>query len=195
LPTNTPTVIKGTKIQLKKIANQDLPHLWELMYGEEEPEYKKWDAPYFPLQKIDQQTYINKMTKELQRGADTIYLIQTHSDSKTIGSVTYYWEHEPSNWLEMGIIIYLPEYWNGGYGTEAIKLWTDYLFQSKPQIPRVGYTTWSGNHRMVQVGKKLGMQQEARIRNVRTYQGRLYDSIRMGLLREEWEVQRGGEQN
>ncbi|KMJ57259.1 GCN5 family acetyltransferase [Bacillus sp. LL01] len=186
----TPTTIQGTKIQLKKLTIPDLPELYHLMYGDPNPEYKKWDAPYFPLEIIDEETYITKMTKQINGGMDSIYLIQTQTaEPETIGSVIYYWEHEPSNWLEMGIIIYLPKFWNGGYGTEAIKLWTDYLFHTKPQIPRVGYTTWSGNLRMVQVGKKLNFTQEACIRNVRNYQGKLYDSIRMGMLREEWENQ------
>lgn len=184
----TPTTIEGSKIQLKQLTIQDLPLLYNLMYGDPNPEYKKWDAPYFPLEMIDEETYLSKMTEQLIGGCDSVYLIQTKTDEpQTIGSVTYYWEHEPSNWLEMGIIIYLPEFWSGGYGTEAIRLWTDHLFQTKPQIPRVGYTTWSGNHRMVKVGTKLNFTQEACIRNVRTYQGKLYDSIRMGMLREEWE--------
>ena len=40
---------------------------------------------------------------------------------------------------------------------------------------------------MIRVGKKLGMQMEARIRKVRYYEGVYYDSIRMGILRGEWE--------
>lgn len=40
---------------------------------------------------------------------------------------------------------------------------------------------------MIRLGEKLGMKMEARIRRVRYWQGEYYDSIRMGLLREEWE--------
>ena len=53
-------------------------------------------------------------------------------------------------------------------------------------LVRVGLTTWSGNERMIRVAEKLGMQMEARIRKVRYYDGHYYDSIRMGILREEW---------
>jgi RimJ/RimL family protein N-acetyltransferase len=41
---------------------------------------------------------------------------------------------------------------------------------------------------MIRVGEKLGMTMEARIRKVRYYEGVYYDSIRMGILREEWEA-------
>lgn len=40
---------------------------------------------------------------------------------------------------------------------------------------------------MVRVGEKLGMQLEGRIRKVRFYENKYYESIRMGILREEWE--------
>ncbi|WP_078382237.1 GNAT family N-acetyltransferase [Sutcliffiella halmapala] len=179
-------VIQGNKLQLKALEKEDLSILWELIYGEEEPEYKKWDAPYFPLERIAFSEYETSMSKLIENGFDSQRLIVV--EGKIIGTVTYYWEHQPSNWMEVGIIIYLPEYWSGGYGTEAIKLWVDYLFENYPNIPRIGYTTWSGNRRMIQVGKKLGMQEEARIRKARTYNGELYDSVKMGVLREEWEA-------
>ncbi|GAA0318072.1 GNAT family protein [Bacillus carboniphilus] len=180
----TLSTLKGNKIELKPVQKQDLQTLWTLIYGEDEPEFKKWDAPYFPLKKVDFETYKESMTKRIEAGLDSQRLIV--ADGKTIGTVTFYWEHQPSNWMEVGIVIFLPEYWSGGYGTEAIKLWVDYLFEAHPQIPRIGYTTWSGNHRMIKVGEKLGMKEEARIRKARLYNGEYYDSVKMGILREEW---------
>jgi len=117
-------------------------------------------------------------------------MLHIEEDEQIIGTVTYYWEHQPSLWLEVGIVIYRPEFWSGGYGMEALTLWIDYLFDSMPLV-RVGLTTWSGNTRMIRVAEKLGMQMEARIRKVRRYDGEFYDSIRMGILREEW-AQRSG---
>lgn len=103
-----------------------------------------------------------------------------------IGTVSYYWEHEPSKWLETGIILYESVSWGRGIGTRAMRMWTSHLFNTMPLV-RAGFTTWSGNERMIKVGEKLGMQMEARIRKVRYYNNHYYDSIRMGVLREEWE--------
>ena len=64
-------------------------------------------------------------------------------NDQIIGSVVYYWEHEPSRWLEIGITIFETKYWNGGYGTEAINVVHSYLFENIG-IERVGLTTWSG---------------------------------------------------
>jgi len=43
---------------------------------------------------------------------------------------------------------------------------------------------------MIRVGEKLGVQLEANIRKVRYYEGVYYNSIRMGMLREEWDAQK-----
>ncbi|USK35388.1 GNAT family N-acetyltransferase [Bacillus sp. F19] len=99
--------------------------------------------------------------------------------------VTCYWEHQPSNWLEVGIVIYQPANWHRGDGTEALKLWIQHLFD-KYKLIRIGLTTWSGNTRMIRAAEKTGMREEGRIRKCRYYKGSYYDSIKMCMLREEW---------
>jgi RimJ/RimL family protein N-acetyltransferase len=54
-------------------------------------------------------------------------------------------------------------------------------------LVRIGLTTWSGNQRMIRCAEKLGMKLEGRLRKCRFYNGEYYDSIRMGVLREEWD--------
>lgn len=104
-----------------------------------------------------------------------------------LGIVSAYWEHQPSNWLEAGIVLFRSDTWSRGSGTEALRLYVDYLF-SRLDVPRVGITTWSGNERMMRAAARVGMQVEGRMRNCRIVNGQLYDSIRMGVLREEWET-------
>jgi len=38
--------LKGITVSLRSIEEDDLFPLWELIYGEENPEWKKWDAPH-----------------------------------------------------------------------------------------------------------------------------------------------------
>lgn len=167
---------------LRPITDEDLPVLWEYIYKEELPEWKKWDAPYFEHKQISYEEFVAE--KEYWVDIENRCVIVVNGE--IIGTAGYYWEHKSSNWLEMGIVIYNPKYWSGGYGTRVIKLWINHLFTTMPLV-RVGFTTWSGNQRMIKVGEKLGMTLEARMRKCRLYNGEYYDSIRMGLLREEWE--------
>jgi len=167
---------------IRPITEVDIPTLWKLRYKEKSPEWKKWDAPYYEFIQIPYEEYVANSSQMIAEDNQRIIEV----NGKIIGTVIYYWEHKASNWLEMGIVIYDPNYWNGGYGTKALSLWIDHLFTTLPLV-RVGYTTWSGNERMIKVGEKLGMTMEARLRKCRLYDGVYYDSIRMGLLREEWE--------
>lgn len=173
---------KDDDLIIRPIVDEDVPKLWLLMYKEETPEWTKWDAPYFEHKHIPFEEYLSK--KEDIVAQDNCWVIEVSGE--VIGTVSYYWEHKPSYWIEMGIVIYNPVFWSGGYGTRVIRLWINHLFQKLPLV-RVGFTTWSGNERMVKLGEKLGMTMEARMRKCRLYNGQYYDSIRMGLLREEWE--------
>ena len=49
-----------------------------------------------------------------------------------------------------------------------------------------GMSTWSGNARMIKVAEKIGMKEEARVRQARMVDGKYFDAIKMGILRSEW---------
>ncbi|WP_240371572.1 GNAT family N-acetyltransferase [Anoxybacteroides rupiense] len=186
-----PVYLAGNKVVIRSVFPDDLPILWHYIYGEADPEWKKWDAPYFPLSFETKEEYINRMTAWLSSKEEVPSRMVIEVREKIVGIVSYYWEHRESLWLEVGIVIYDSDYWSGGYGTEALKIWIDYLFASLPLV-RVGLTTWSGNERMVRCAEKLGMKMEGRLRKCRLYNGRYYDSIRMGILREEWNESKKG---
>ena len=65
-------------------------------------------------------------------------------------------------------------------------MWIDYLFEECKAIVRLDLRTWSGNQRMISLAKKLGFKEEARFRKARIINGSYFDSIGMGILREEW---------
>lgn len=175
-------MLKDQELAIRPAISQDLKRMWELIFKESAPEWKKWDAPYFPHNAMAYEKFLEKSSQYIEQ--DDFWVITV--DEKVCGIVSYYFEDSQSVWLEMGIVIHEGQNWNKGIGTRALKLWLDHIFNTLPQV-RVGLTTWSGNERMIRVAEKLSMQLEARIRKVRLFEGEYYDSIRMGLLREEWD--------
>lgn len=176
--------IKGQLVTLKTLTEQDLPVLWGLLYGTQDPPWKRWDAPYFPLKHKRLEEY--KKSIHTAGSYDAIAKLGIWVDLELIGTVGYYWEDETSLWLEAGVTLYLEQYWSRGYGRESLRLWFSHLFATMPLV-RIGLTTWSGNVRMARCAESLGMKQEARLRKCRLWQGKYYDSIRYGILREEWQ--------
>jgi len=100
--------------------------------------------------------------------------------------VSWYWQSQETHWLSVGLVIYDPAYWGQGRGYDALGLWSDYLFQALPAIVRLDLRTWSGNGGMMRLAEKLGYQLEARFRQARIVNGRYYDGLGYGVLREEW---------
>lgn len=179
-------LISGKKVTLRTRTMEDMPLLYNLIYGSEHPEWKQYDAPYFPHEHRTYEQFLERWGTDFSSSElpDDL-LIEVNGN--IVGIVTYYWESQATRWLEGGIVIYSPDHWSGGYGTEALSLWVGFLFENL-DIGRVGITTWSGNPRMMHCAEKVGMQLEGRMRKCRYYEGVYYDSIRMGITREEWDA-------
>lgn len=185
-----PTLLQGEKVRLRSVMPEDYRALYALEYEDSDRRWTEWDAPYFKAEEM-RESY-----EEFVKGYERLkaqnlswerrMLVET-PEGRILGIVSAYWEHQPSNWLEAGIVLFRSETWSRGSGTEALKLYVGYLF-SRLDVPRVGITTWSGNERMMRAAARIGMQIEGRMRNCRIVNGQLYDSIRMGVLREEWET-------
>ncbi|MFD1730081.1 GNAT family N-acetyltransferase [Deinococcus malanensis] len=84
-------------------------------------------------------------------------------------------------WWELGLLIFDPSLWDGGVGTLALRRWTDLTFRDT-DAHVLTLTTWSGNERMIRAGQRAGWRECARLP-----QGRRHDSVKLALLRQEWE--------
>lgn len=170
-------------IKIKKIREEDLYELWSIGFKEENPEWKKWDAPY--LDDYQKMTYEEFISEENQWYFSGNHEAIFYKD-KLIGTVSYHWENECTRWLEVGIAIYDEIYYGKGIGYEVLKNYITKMFNTFPELQHIGLTTWSGNFRMMRVSEKLGLQLEGRLRKVLFYNGIYYDSMKYGVLREEW---------
>lgn len=178
--------ILGDKIKLREATKEDIDELYYWKYEEKEQEAKKWNGPYIPEESKTKEQYRKIWMKDNEIFPNVPHSLIIDVKGKMIGSVGSHWFNKNTNWLETGIVIYDKDFWNGGYGSEAYRLWIDFLFKST-DLHRLGMSTWSGNVRMTKVAEKIGMKEEARIRRARTVDGEYFDAIKMGILREEWE--------
>ncbi len=178
----------GDKIRLTQASEAQLDELYYWRFEEKRQEAKRWNGPYIPEARLSKEQHREKWLEEESIASGVPASLVITADEKTIGYVGAYWVDQNTNWLETGIVIYDPDYWNGGYGSEAYRLWIDFLFEFT-DLHRLGMSTWSGNDRVMKVAQRLGMKEEARIRKARMVEGVYYDAIKMGILREEWIAQ------
>ena len=86
---------------------------------------------------------------------------------------------------EIGIVIGEKEYWNQGYGTEAIVTVLRFMF-TEMNLHRVMLRVFDFNHRAQRCYEKCGFVLEGRLRQSFYHQGQYCDELVMGLLRDDY---------
>jgi RimJ/RimL family protein N-acetyltransferase len=132
--------------------------------------------------------YTEKQAKEWieKEAPQFFFMIQTLADEKPIGLV----ELNGVNWTfrdsYVGIGLGEREYWGKGYGTDAMTVILRYAFREL-DLRRVSLTVFEYNPRAVRCYEKAGFQHEGRLRQSLNRDGRRWDILMMGILRNEWE--------
>ena len=79
-----------------------------------------------------------------------------------------------------------PAYWGNGYATEAARVMVHFGF-TELKLHRVTATCIAENEASARVLRKLGMQQEGRLREKEWFKGRWWDVLLFSVLKQEWE--------
>ncbi len=175
--------LKDKEIFIRKIKESDFEELHQVSYVDN-LEWMKYNGPYFNDPVYTKDKFINEIAPKYYLNKDNQAVILYNN--KIIGHISYHFaDGSLKQWLEFGIVIYDRSNWGQKIGKRSCKLWIDYIFRNHP-IPHVGFTTWSGNERMMRLGESLNMTLEARIRKVRYLNKKYYDSIKYGILRQEF---------
>ncbi|WP_446002581.1 GNAT family N-acetyltransferase [Weissella viridescens] len=171
-------------IIVRPIEHDDLPEMWAVAFGPSaDLKWMELNGPYFndPVWTWPQ---FEQRFSEKFVGVPTAAVVCLND--RPIGMLSGYFEDGSlGKWLEAGIVIYDATLWGQGIGTAVFRPWLEHLLTVYPELPHVGFTTWSGNLGMMRLGERSGMQLEGRIRKVRYWQGEYYDSIKYGILRTE----------
>ncbi|SJL83825.1 GNAT family N-acetyltransferase [Vibrio palustris] len=167
-------------VTLRAATPEERDSLYELVVRD--TSWTAHNAPYLSSQCPTIEEFTQQHFTALCLGEDKRLITV---NGQPVGTVSYYWESRESRWLDIGIVIYDPDYWAQGVGYNALILWISHLFEEF-DLPRIGLSTWSGNIQMLRCAHKLGLKEEGRVRCVRYYQGQYYDNVFMGVLKEEW---------
>jgi RimJ/RimL family protein N-acetyltransferase len=77
------------------------------------------------------------------------------------------------------------EDWGKGYGTDAMQIMLRYAFQEL-NLRRVGLIVFEYNPRAIRSYQKVGFVLEGRVREAMLRDGKHWNYLYMGILREEW---------
>ena len=114
------------------------------------------------------------------------FAIRTLDGDRLIGQVELggiEWPHA-TGWISIGIGD--PDYWDKGYGTDAMNELLRFAF-TEAGLLRVALNVFEYNQRSFHLYEKLGFQVEGRIRGFLQRDGKRWDLIYLGLLKPEWQ--------
>ena len=172
-------LFKGTLIRLTAARDTDAE---EMAVWQENSDYlRKLDTDFAAPKSIE-----TLREHELSNGSGTIeFRLRTIQDDKFIGFVALHSIEWNNQACLLAIGIGNPDYLGKGYGTEALNLILRYAFYEL-NLNRVGLDVISYNLPAIKAYEKAGFLVEGRMRSAVLRDGKQYDRIIMGILREEW---------
>jgi len=145
------SVISGSKIRLrdKKLADAPDDYNWQT-----NPELAQLDA--MPRLTITFPQYLSEYAGELRNPspARRLFAIET-LDGKHIGNCVYYGINETKSEAELGIMVGERDYWDKGYGIDAVTTLVGHIFR-RTKLNRIFLKTLDDNHRAQKCFEKCG---------------------------------------
>jgi len=144
-------MISSSKIKLrdKKLADAPADYAWQT-----DSELAQLDAVP-PLTTTFTQ-YLSNYANELHYPSSSRHPFAVETlDGKHIGNCVYYGVDEGKGEAEVGIMIGDRDYWDKGYGTDAVTTLANYIFR-QTKLNRIYLKTLDGNDRAQKCFKKCG---------------------------------------
>ncbi len=138
------------------------------------------------------QTWLEKELEE-ESGSQYWFSIRKLDDDRLLGDIDLYVHDWRSRDAFVGLGIGERDLWGKGCGTDVMKVILRYAF-TEVNLKRVSLTVFEYNPRAVRSYEKAGFRHEGRIRRALNKEGRRWDILCMGILREEWMEQETQEQ-
>jgi RimJ/RimL family protein N-acetyltransferase len=140
-----------------------------------------WD----PARRFSIKNYQKWIEKEYENEGVYAFTIRTLADNRIIGRIGLdgiRWTHRD---CFVGIGLGEREFWGKGYGTDAMRIILRYAF-TELNLHRVTLDVFEYNQRGVRSYEKAGFVLEGRARGQILREGRRWDVLFMGILREDW---------
>ncbi len=127
------------------------------------------------------------LEKELEELAveNYVFSIRTLAEDKLIGEIGLDVVNWPGRDAFVGLGIGETDYWSKGYGTDVMNVLLRFAF-TEINLRRVTLTVFEYNPRAIRSYEKAGFRHEGRLRSLLNREGRRWDELFMGILREEW---------
>lgn len=176
--------LKGERIELRRHDRRNYP-----LYGEWYGDWEIWNLTSWRSTPIGPKAVERLFEEREMSSLDDSFAIHRRGDKTPLGVISLINISEPNASADLSIIVGSEEDRNRGYGTEAIRVLLDYAFNDLG-LCRVGLSVFQFNEHAIAAYRKLGFNEEGRMRRAIRRDDTAYDAILMSILSSEWKARR-----
>ena len=178
-------MLEGQLVRLRPLEPADLEREYRWINDREVTRYL---AARYPISMAQEERWLRELApNDFAHGV--VLAIET-KDGAHIGNIDLHSGRPEDRKAGLGIMIGEKAYWGKGYGTDAIITLLRFAFHEM-NLNRVWLHAFEFNERAIACYKKCGFREEGRLRQHYFGEGRFWDSVVMGILREEFEALHG----
>ncbi len=175
-------VYEGKKIRLRRFKEDDATHVLKLWNN---LEVRKYLANFFPFSLENELEFIRSQNKAFDQRKSFTFAIETLAEKKLIGGCGLHDVNWRSRNAELGITIFDQDYWNKGFGTDAMIVLLNFGFHIL-NLNNIYLRVLEYNKRAIRVYEKIGFKHVGKFRKFVYFGGKFYDLLIMDLLIDEF---------
>ncbi len=180
-------MLTGKLVRLRPL---DMTDLENFLVWYNDPEVTEYLNFRYALPRLAEEEWLRARTGKPVSFSNLMFSIEALADSRHVGSIDLHEASAEDRKATLGIAIGDKEYWSRGYGTDAIVTLLRFAFDEM-NLHRVALHCDERNGRGLACYRKCGFVEEGRLRQDRYRKGRYWDTVVMGVLREEFEALHG----
>ena len=169
----------GDKIYLRPLERDDAPTLQPWI---NDSDVTRTLLIYRPVNRVLEEEFVDKA---LRSDHDVVLGITVRETDRLIGVAGLHLIDFKNRHSGFGITIGEKGEWGKGYGSEATQLMVGYAFNTL-NLNRVWLEAYEYNQRGIHIYEKVGFLKEGTLRQDHYLEGRYWNTILMGILREDW---------
>jgi RimJ/RimL family protein N-acetyltransferase len=156
------------------------------LYWQRDSEFRRLadSDPVFLVSEKKIKEWIEKQVEDGFKPERYSFAVRTIAEDRLIGFLSL-WVDLIHREAFVGLGIGEREFWSRGYGTDMMKLCQQYVF-TELGMERLSLGLFEYNPRALRSYEKSGFRLEGRTRKDAQRDGKRYDSLWMGILRDEW---------
>lgn len=172
---------KGDLVRLRAVELEDWQHFFE--WNNDTYFEQTTDSIHFPQSQEAIKKWVADITIAEPKNDEYRWVIENHA-GKFVGTLNTHTCNPRHGTFQYGLAI-CREYWRKGYAIEAINIVLGYFFDEL-RYQKVNVHIYHFNKASVELHRKLGFQEEGRMRRMGFTGGQYFDWILMGQTRDEF---------